>query len=66
MGRSAADFVQVGKGSGGFDQREDADRLGVRAGSAVGDHVADEGEVAGCVDFGHNQGGQVRGLEDDL
>ena len=66
MRRGAAYFVQVSKGSGGFDQRENADRVGMGAGSAVGDHVADECEVAGCVNFRDDQSGQVRGLEDYL
>jgi hypothetical protein len=56
------DLREGGQGAGGFDEGEDRDRL-VLAGTGVSAHVGDEGEVAGRVDFGDDEGGEVAGLD---
>lgn len=66
VGRCATDLGEVAEGFRRLDQREDGDGVSLCGGSAVRDHVADKGEVAGRVDFRDDEGGQVRGLEDSL
>lgn len=66
--RRFADLVQVGDRFGGFDEREDRERRpGGRSwrgfAEGVRDHVVDEGQVGGRVDFGDHEGGEVWGLE---